>query len=179
MPTEDQIRAIPLARLWERRGTLWTRRKSPGSRRWARLVSDPRLPRPGPDSVVVLTGRTTRDLLDLAMFWPFMVEGKDLYAIFLDDPHPSEIAAWSRAVAEPLGGLLRGPALARAWEALWLQVYLHEVGHIQYARRHGWGGAPARSEDFAESFAWHELGRLRERDTCLAAWGLSILVDVE
>ncbi|HSA23701.1 MAG TPA: hypothetical protein P5076_19730, partial [Myxococcota bacterium] len=129
------------------------------------------------DVTVVLTGRANRDLLDIAVFEPRTLEGRDLYCIVLDDPHPREVQAWSEQARCHLGALLPARQLRRAWDALWQQCFLHELGHVRYARRHGWGGREAPSEEAAEAYAWSALHRLHPRATCLLAWGLSYLAD--
>ncbi len=178
MPTEALLESLSGERLWARRGQLWARRNTAGTRRWRRLIAAPGMPRLPRDLVVVLTGRANRDLLDIALFDPRAVEGRDLYCIVLDDPHPREVAAWGAMARRHLGGLLPARALGRAWDALWQQCFLHELGHVRYARRHGWGGLDGPSEEAAEAYAWSALARLHDRATCLSAWGLSYLADV-
>jgi hypothetical protein len=177
MPSEALLESLKTERLWERRGQLWARRSTPGARRWRRLITAPGMPRLPPDLTVVLTGRANRDLLDIAIFEPRTREGRDLYCIVLDDPHPREVQAWSEQARSHLGALLPARQLRRAWDALWQECFLHELGHVRYARRHGWGGRELPSEEAAEAYAWRVLQRLHPRTTCLTAWGLSYLAD--
>ncbi len=133
---------------FEHRGGILYLKDTHGTRRWIRLLQHNGLPDEGQRQVIVLTGRQNRRLEDLGMCQPSEARGKEFYSIFLDDPHPKEVAS----VCDDLQRFLKRTFSKRfaknVWDAFLTQIYLHELGHVRHCMSNGWSGADARHEEW-------------------------------
>lgn len=172
MPDDRLADKIRPRETYPHRGGIYYLRDTPGARLWIRLLRDPRVPDLGDRQVVVLTGQRNRALDDLGMCQPERHRGREYYSIFLDDPHPKELASAEDDLRRFLRGTFSRSFFRQCRDAWLIQIYLHELGHARYCTSHSWRGPSDRHEEAAERYAWHQLEKLYPRDVLLGALSL-------
>ncbi len=173
MPSEKLLDSLDPEDLANDRGRIHALRKTSGTKRWERLLGNQRVPEMGKRQVVVTTGRENRDLNDLGAMVPFDLEnGKCLFAIVLDDPHPKEVETATDPFKDYIGKTFKSRFLRECWDALMVHIYLHELGHAWHCSRNGWGGGDVKHEVAAERYAWRLMQKLHDKETVLGALAL-------
>ena len=164
MPTVGFSELITPAEAFARIGDVFCQRETAGTQLWRRLLERKGLPGFGRRQTVVLTGEKKANLLELAYCRRMLWRGESFYAVFLHDPDPEEMASAARRFWTGPEQSAASTTMAEIWDAFFLHVYLHELGHIDFALRCGWRLAIEGHEEAARDYSRQWLRRLLGQD---------------